>query len=197
MTAWAFCGGLKVAWWDRVRLCMTNGGEFAGYDGGHDDRSYSFLDNSGAGGFPTGQQQMQQQPQMQQPQQQQTVPTAFSTPIQTAQSDADRQALLFSMQERMSQQQQQELWQPPETGWISKAWQRRKDVTKLVVMSMVILLALSSHSVLFHYFKTYIEESGLSRWREFAARAIYPVGVLLIIWAIKAAQPVPNPHRAA
>ena len=66
-------------------------------------------------------------------------------------------------------------------------WARRRDIVKHLVLSMVILLAVSSHWSIVHYIKLYIEQMPYvnSVWAEAAIRAAYPAAVLLIIWILK------------
>lgn len=87
------------------------------------------------------------------------------------------------MQEHLQMQQDAQ-----QSGLISKCWQRRKEVLKLTVMALVVVLALSTHSVIVFYTKSYLEDASLTQWREFLVRVSYPVGALLILWGIKGAQ---------
>lgn len=131
------------------------------------------------------QQQEQQHLQQQHQQQSQALSTngSYNGAISQADADADRQAMFFRMQENLQMQQDMQ-----RTSWYDRCWQKRRDVMKLVVMALVILLALSAHSVAVFYIKMYVEDSSLSAWREFGFRLAYPVGILLILWGIKGSQ---------
>lgn len=130
------------------------------------------------------QQHQQPQPQYEQNLQQQIqVQDGYSGALSSSQADADRQALFFRMQENLQMQQDMQ-----RSSWTDRCWQKRRDVIKLVIMALVILLALSTHSVLVFYIKTYVEEASLSDWKEFFFRVAYPTSVLLVIWAIKGSQ---------
>lgn len=71
-------------------------------------------------------------------------------------------------------------------------WSRRKDIVKLTTLSLVIMLAVSSHWSISHYIKTYVEHLPYtnSLWVEAAVRAAYPALVLLIMWMLRTPAPV-------
>jgi hypothetical protein len=64
----------------------------------------------------------------------------------------------------------------------SKKW----DVVKLVILSLVVLLAMSVDRVGNFYLLKYVDSSLLSPTQEFLVRLSYPVIVLLLLWIIKA-----------
>ena len=65
-------------------------------------------------------------------------------------------------------------------------WQRRRDVAKLCILSLVVLLAISLHSAAWHYLREYIETaSRLTYWQEAGLRAAYPIFVLVVLWHAK------------
>ena len=88
--------------------------------------------------------------------------------------------------------------QPPATAYYAAAaappsywqlmWQKRREVARLCVLSLVVLLAISFHATVLHYIKTYIEEQGssLTEGKEMLLRLAYPVSVLLLLWHVKA-----------
>lgn len=125
---------------------------------------------------PIDPQQLQQRAQVQ-------TSNAYNGSLSSAQADADRQMLFMQMQEHMQMQQDGQ-----RSGWLDRCWQRRRDVMKLVVMALVVVLALATHWVAAHYLKTYVESATLSEWRELFVRLAYPVVALLVVWAIKGAQ---------
>ena len=65
-------------------------------------------------------------------------------------------------------------------------WARRRDVAKLCILALVVLLAIATHSAAWHYILEYIETArSMSYWREAAIRAAYPVVVLALLWGAK------------
>jgi len=64
----------------------------------------------------------------------------------------------------------------------SKKW----DVIKLVLLSLVVLLAMSVDRMSNFYLAKYINGTMLTPMQEFLVRLSYPVIVLLILWIIKA-----------
>ena len=70
---------------------------------------------------------------------------------------------------------------------LSQMWARRRDLLKLVVLSLVVLFAISSHWSVSHYVKLYLEQLPYSQsvWIEAAVRAGYPAAVLLLTWVLK------------
>ena len=64
----------------------------------------------------------------------------------------------------------------------SKKW----DIVKTVVLSLIVLLAISMDSVVSHYLSKYMSESILTSMQEFLVRVSYPAVVVLAIWVIKA-----------
>jgi hypothetical protein len=84
--------------------------------------------------------------------------------------------------------QQQPTPKPMQTGdnfW-DKLVAKRLDVIKLIVLSMVVLLGISFDRVASHYLNGYIGKAFLTETQEFLIRLSYPVGVILILWIIKA-----------
>ena len=62
---------------------------------------------------------------------------------------------------------------------------KKKEVFKLVTMSMTILLAISVHFVLNDLIKNYIVNNNLSDNQELFTKIAYPLTILLIIWMFK------------
>lgn len=70
-------------------------------------------------------------------------------------------------------------------GYLDKLILKKKDVTKLIVFSLVILLALSLHDVISTFVKNYIEDAELTPTKAWSLRLMYPVLVLFVLWNIK------------
>lgn len=62
---------------------------------------------------------------------------------------------------------------------------KKKEIIKLVVMALVVLLALSAHNFIDHYLMNYIRQADLTQRKEMLTRLGYPVSVLLSIWSAK------------
>lgn len=71
-------------------------------------------------------------------------------------------------------------------GYLEALWQRRRAVAKLVMLSLVVLLAMSLHKTLWYYLKDYIHSNAMTELQELALRMAYPVGIFVILWNIKA-----------
>lgn len=72
-----------------------------------------------------------------------------------------------------------------ESFW-DKLANKKWDVIKLVILSLVVLLAMSIDRVGNFYLLKYINASLLSSSQEFLVRLSYPIIVLLSMWIIKA-----------
>ena len=64
---------------------------------------------------------------------------------------------------------------------------KKWEVLKMIVFSLIILLALSVDHVVSHYLGNYLGASFLTATQEFLARISYPVAIILLMWIIKAA----------
>jgi hypothetical protein len=88
----------------------------------------------------------------------------------------------------MQQQSPQLPVHPPasdDTLW-NRISQKKFDVLKLFVLSLVVLLGIALDRLATHYMSTYISGSLLSDVQEFMVRLSYPVIVLIVLWIIKA-----------
>lgn len=70
-------------------------------------------------------------------------------------------------------------------GYLDKLILKKKDVAKLIVFSLVILLALSLHDVISTFVKNYLEDADLTPTKAWSLRLMYPVLVLFVLWNIK------------
>jgi len=104
-----------------------------------------------------------------QPQEQQYVPKQeypmqeFAVPQQNAQ--VQRRNPTYSFWDRMAM--------------------KRPDVIKLVIFSLVIVLAITIYKLGTHYMTKYISDNVLTDFQEFMVRLAYPVLVFLILWVAK------------
>jgi hypothetical protein len=73
-----------------------------------------------------------------------------------------------------------------QNGYFDRLGAKRKDVMRILQLSLVIVLALSLHFVVDHYLKNYLKNHDLSFERELIMRLLYPIAVIFIIWNMKA-----------
>lgn len=79
--------------------------------------------------------------------------------------------------------------QESDPGYLETLWQKRRDVAKLCILALAVLLAISAHSAAWHYLREFIETApNLSQWHELGLRIGYPVIVLVVLWNLKALQ---------
>lgn len=73
-----------------------------------------------------------------------------------------------------------------EAGFWDRIGNKKMEVIKMVILSLVVVLGLSLHHVACHYLDDYISKSILTTVQELMVRISYPVGVVLLLWIIKA-----------
>ena len=79
--------------------------------------------------------------------------------------------------------------QESDPGYLENLWQKRRDVAKLCILALAVLLAISAHSAAWHYLREFIETAPqLSHWQELGLRIGYPAIVLIVLWNLKALQ---------
>jgi ABC-type bacteriocin/lantibiotic exporter with double-glycine peptidase domain len=83
-----------------------------------------------------------------------------------------------------TQQEPQPQIVPTESFW-DRISQKRYEILKVFVLSLIVLLAISMDHVFTHYLTQYISNSLLTTLQEFLVRISYPVAILLVIWFIK------------
>lgn len=160
------------------------------------------------------QSQQQQRPQQQQqPQQQQHSPQLQSrdapmqverksTPIQVVHEKANEYEMMVNAQNEVYfdprqaiSQQATVLTQPfvpavryPQktTSYFDAMVQKRRDVLKMVSFAIIILLAISIHTVVDFGLKEFIMSSDFTFKQELGVRLVYPFIVILLMWNIKA-----------
>ncbi len=115
------------------------------------------------------QQQIQHQIQQQMQQQQ----------LQQQQYEYEQQQQL---QQQASQQQQR---RHPEYSFWDRMIMSKREVMKLFILSIVIMLGISLEKLGFHYLSSYISSTDLTSTQEFFVRLSFPIIVFLILWIIK------------
>jgi len=115
-------------------------------------------------------QQQQQKTALVQQQQQANVPAVFQTPVGKPPQTTEQ---FYAAEEY--------------DGYWEQLWQRRRDLAKLTILALVVLLALSLHSAAWYYLREFIDSrEGLTFWKEVGIRVAYPIVVLLLLWHAKA-----------
>lgn len=92
---------------------------------------------------------------------------------------------LSQLQEELRLQKQKSQSYKSDVNLIDRFVSKKKDVMKLVLISLTIVLAFSLHYVIHDLLKAYIMNSILTPSQELMTKLAYPVTILLIIWTIK------------
>lgn len=128
-----------------------------------------------------------------QPQQQQAPPKSQGPPappqaqVRYDQDMAVLQAELHRYNESQGPSQPPSAaYYTPEPSFFDVMWGRRRDILKLVILSMLIVFAVSLHDAVSHVLKKYIMENDISDKSETMLRFAYPLVILLFIWIAKA-----------
>ena len=72
------------------------------------------------------------------------------------------------------------------TSIIDRFIKRKKDMVKLLGLSLIILLALSMNDIIKVYLNKYILGNELTHNKEFYTRFGVPLSVFLVLWCFKA-----------
>ena len=87
---------------------------------------------------------------------------------------------------QMQSQQPRVVYAAPPPSYFDILVNRRRDVMKLVAFSIVILFAISIHTVVDFGFKEYIVNNDFTFKQELGIKLVYPAAVLLVLWNLKA-----------
>lgn len=71
-------------------------------------------------------------------------------------------------------------------GFLDYLIMKKRDMVKIIVLVMTIVVALSLHSFFIYWIKAYLVNFKTSVKRELLIRLLYPLIILLLIWFIKA-----------
>lgn len=83
-------------------------------------------------------------------------------------------------QQRLTASMQQQ------SGYLDKLFSKKKDMLKIVNLSLIIVLAMSIHFIIDYYMKNYLKMNDLTFERELILRLLYPVSIVFILWNMKA-----------
>lgn len=82
-------------------------------------------------------------------------------------------------------QQQQHIQRHPEYSFWDRMIMSKREVLKLFILSIVIILGISIEKVGFYYISLYLNSTDLSSFQEFLVRISFPLIVFLLLWIIK------------
>lgn len=74
---------------------------------------------------------------------------------------------------------------PAEPSYLDKLFGKKKELYKILSLSLIITLGLSLHFLIDHYLTKYITEHELSFERQLILRLLYPIGVLFVLWNLR------------
>lgn len=98
--------------------------------------------------------------------------------------EAQLQQQLENLQGKLQQNKESKQYQNNDSMF-DRFVSKKKDVLKLVTMSLTILLAISSHYVMTDLLRNYIANNDLTGNQEFTTKIAYPMTILLLIWTLK------------
>ena len=99
-----------------------------------------------------------------------------------------QQMLQMQQQEQpvyYQQPQQQHQRRYPEYSFWDRMVMSKREVFKLFILSIVIVLGISLEKLGFHYITSYISSNDLTTFQEFMVRLSLPIIVFLFLWIIK------------
>jgi hypothetical protein len=88
--------------------------------------------------------------------------------------------------EMYAQQLPQPATYKAEAGFWDRIGNKKMEVIKMVILSLIIVLGLSIDRMAGHYLTDYLSKAILTSTQEFMVRISYPVAIVLAIWVIKA-----------
>jgi hypothetical protein len=112
------------------------------------------------------------------------VPSSMESPLMTPDEKVYLLSAELKRQRDMYQQQQQH--QSSQPSYLDRLWGKKRDVMKLVMFTLVFMLALSLHWVAKYYMKDYLESNALTPTKELFFRMLYPCIILFIVWNMRA-----------
>jgi len=82
-------------------------------------------------------------------------------------------------------QPQQNTRRYPEYSFWDRMVMSKREVIKLFILSIVIILGISLEKIGCHYLTSYINNTDLTSFQEFMVRLSFPILVFIILWIIK------------
>ena len=77
---------------------------------------------------------------------------------------------------------QKEYLESQRLGYFDKLMSRRRDVMKLIMFCLIILLALSIHTNIKHYYRVFFDTNVVTGQKEVLLRLMYPAAILFALW---------------
>ena len=149
----------------------------------NDNEDYEFANNQvmQMPQQPQPQQQVRkpQPPPIQQMPQQQPVQEQSNQPLKQHFTNYDYQ---YQYQQPLQQKAQQRY---PEYSFWDRMVMSKREVLKLFILSLVIILGISIEKIGYHYLSNYINSVDLSSLQEFLVRLSFPILAFIILWIIK------------
>ena len=72
-----------------------------------------------------------------------------------------------------------------QTGYFDKLFSKKKEFVKLLQWVLIVLLAIAIHGFIKYYLHQYLAAGDFTFERELLVRAMYPLGILFILWNIR------------
>jgi len=71
------------------------------------------------------------------------------------------------------------------SSYFDKLFSKRKEIYKVLQLSLIITLGLSIHFLIDHYLSKYLADNEMSFERQLILRLMYPLAVLFILWNLR------------
>ena len=117
--------------------------------------------------------------------QQQQIQHQMQQQIQQQMQQQQLQQQQFEYEQQQQQASHQQQRRHPEYSFWDRMIMSKREVMKLFILSIVIMLGISLEKLGFHYLSSYISSTDLTSTQEFLVRLSFPIIVFLILWIIK------------
>lgn len=101
----------------------------------------------------------------------------------TTYKEAHMQQQLANLQAQLYSQEKQK--NKNDTSVFDRFVSKKKDVLKLITMSLTVLLGISLHYVVTDLIRNYLANNDFTANQEFTTRLSYPLTVIMLIWTLK------------
>ena len=92
---------------------------------------------------------------------------------------------VYKLNFQQQPQQSQQIQRYPEYSFWDRMVLSRREVLKLLILSIVIVIGISLEKIGYHYISNYISSNDLTSLQEFLVRLSFPLFVILLLWIIK------------
>jgi hypothetical protein len=156
--------------------------------------AYSFNGSDLEDDFNQQQQQQQQQPQQQLQQQPQQIKNSqqqldINEYHQNKEKEREREIITKPIIPQINQVREKfnnyNYQRNPEYSFWDRMVMSKREVLKLFILSMIIILGISLEKVGYHYLTSYLNSTDLTTFQEFLVRLSFPIIVFLLLWIIK------------